>query len=199
MSSGWESASREDLPCADRAAPAADRGAGAANERLTARVAELERCLGRNSGNSSMPPSSDMFGRQVKKPQAGSGRKRGCQPGAGGAGLAMAAEPDVTADHLPAACRGCGSALDVSDSIGFERRHVRGIPLVTVTWHRAHRCRCACGTVTTSAMPGSVAGPPSSCGPNLRALAVSHSGRNGPAEADLAPSAAANSCACCGP
>ncbi|MFD9286661.1 IS66 family transposase [Streptomyces mirabilis] len=146
----------------------------AANERLTARVAELERRLGRNSGNSSMPPSADTFGRPVKKPQAKSVRKRGRQPGAGGAGLAMAAEPDVTTDHLPVACSGCGSALGESDSIGFERRQVRDIPLVTVTVteHRAHRCRCACGTVTTSAMPQGVAGSPSSYGANLRALAV---------------------------
>ncbi|MGW3658298.1 IS66 family transposase, partial [Streptomyces sp. NPDC005151] len=42
----------------------------------------------------------------------------------------------------------------------------------TVTEHRAHRCRCACGTVTASGMPETVAGSPSSYGPNLRALAV---------------------------
>ncbi|MBO3753070.1 hypothetical protein J5X84_44120 [Streptosporangiaceae bacterium NEAU-GS5] len=37
-------------------------------DRLTARVAELERRLGRNSGNSSMPPSSDTFARPDNKP-----------------------------------------------------------------------------------------------------------------------------------
>lgn len=174
MSSGFESASREDLLALIGLLQRQNEELAAANERLTARVAELERRLGRNSGNSSMPPSSDTFGRPVKKPQAKSGRKRGRQPGAGGAGLAMVAEPDVTADHLPAACSGCGSALGESDSIGFERRQVRDIPLVTVTVteHRAHRCRCACGTVTTSAMPEGVAGSPSSYGANLRALAV---------------------------
>lgn len=104
----------------------------AANERLTARVSELERRLGRNSGNSSMPPSSDTFGRPEKKKAASkSGRKRGRQPGAGGAGLAMTANPDVTEDHVPAACTRCGSALGESDSIGFERRQVRDIPLTT--------------------------------------------------------------------
>jgi len=145
-----------------------------ANERLTSRVAELERRLGRNSGNSSMPPSSDTFGRPEKKPTPRSGRKRGRQPGAGGSGLSMVADPDVTAEHLPAACTGCGGALGQSDSVGFERRQVRDIPLatVTVTEHRAHRCRCACGTVTAEPMPAEVAGAPSSYGPNLRALAV---------------------------
>ncbi len=146
----------------------------AANERLTARVAELERRLGRNSGNSSMPPSSDAFGRPEKKPQAKSGRRRGRQPGAGGSGLAMVEEPDVTEDHVPAACTGCGNALSEGDSIGFERRQVRDIPLSTVevTEHRAHRYRCGCGTISSAPMPEGVAGSPSSYGPNLRALAV---------------------------
>ncbi|MFD9286648.1 IS66 family transposase, partial [Streptomyces mirabilis] len=145
-----------------------------ANERLAARVAELERRLGRNSGNSSMPPSSDAFGRPEKKPQPKSGRKRGRQPGTGGSGLAMTEKPDTTEDHVPAACTGCGSTLDQGDSVGFERRQVRDIPLFTVkiTEHRAHRCRCACGTITAQAMPGHIAGSPSSYGPNLRALAV---------------------------
>lgn len=145
-----------------------------ANERLTARVAELERRLGRNSGNSSMPPSSDTFGRPEKKPQPKSGRKRGRQPGSGGSGLAMTDRPDATEDHVPAACTGCGSTLGQGDSVGFERRQVRDIPLSTVkiTEHRAHRCRCACGTITAQPMPGRIAGSPSSYGPNLRALAV---------------------------
>ncbi|WP_370804591.1 DUF6444 domain-containing protein [Streptomyces sp. DvalAA-43] len=55
----------------------------AANERLTARLSELERRLGLNSGNSSMPPSSDNFGRPEKKAAPRSRRKRDRQPGAG--------------------------------------------------------------------------------------------------------------------
>ena len=86
----------------------------------------------------------------------------------------MVARPDVTEDHVPAACTGCGNTLGESDSIGFERRQVRDIPLSTVkvTEHRAHRCRCVCGTVTAQPMPGQIAGSPSSYGPNLRSLAV---------------------------
>jgi len=174
MSSGLESASREDLLVLVGLLQRQNEELAAANERLTARVAELERRLGRNSSNSSMPPSSDTFGGPQKKPQVKSGRKRGRQPGAGGSGLSMVACPDVTEDHVPAACTGCGSALGESDSIGFERRQVRDIPLTTVkvTEYRAHRCRCACGTVTAEPMPQEIAGSPSSYGPNLRALAV---------------------------
>ncbi|MFI5634144.1 IS66 family transposase zinc-finger binding domain-containing protein [Streptomyces sp. NPDC051664] len=121
-----------------------------------------------------MPPSSDTFGRPEKKPQVKSGRKRGRQPGADGSGLTMVEKPDVTEDHVPAACTGCGEMLGKGDSVGFERRQVRDIPLATVkvTEHRAHRCRCACGTVTAEPMPEEIAGSPSSYGPSLRALAV---------------------------
>jgi transposase len=188
MSSALESASREELlaligllqrqvTAAEARAEAAEAQSAelaAANERLTVRVTELERRLGRNSGNSSMPPSSDTFGRPERKPAPKSGRKRGRQPGAGGSGLAMVSAPDVTEDHVPGACTSCGSTLGKDDSIGFERRQVRDIPLVTVTVteHRAHRCRCACGTVTCEPMPEQIPGSPSSYGLNLRALAV---------------------------
>jgi transposase len=143
-------------------------------ERLTARVAELERRLGRNSGNSSLPPSSDTFTRPDKKPVSTSERRRGRQPGAPGASLAMVDRPDLIEDHVPPACLGCGAGLSTDDSTGFVRRQVRDIPLVTVkvTEHRAHRCRCTCGTVTAAAMPEQIAGSPSSYGPNLRSLAA---------------------------
>ncbi len=142
--------------------------------KLEARVAELERRLGRNSGNSSKPPSSDTFEHPGKKPVPKRERKRGRQPGAPGSSLAMAETPDRTEDHLPPRCDGCGSGLALTDSVGFERRQVRDIPLVTVQVieHRAHRCRCACGATTRAAMPEQVAGSPCSYGPNLRALAA---------------------------
>ncbi|TDD06135.1 hypothetical protein E1292_15775 [Nonomuraea deserti] len=103
-----------------------------------------------------------------------SGRKRG-QPGAPGSGLAMVENPDEVKDHVPAGCGGCGQQLSTEDSVGYARRQVRDIPLVTVTVteHRAHRCRCGgCGAVTSADLPEAVAGGPSSYGPNLRALAA---------------------------
>ncbi|XVQ84021.1 IS66 family transposase [Microbispora siamensis] len=145
----------------------------AENERLSTRVAELERRLSRNSGNSSLPPSADSFTRPEKKPTPRN-RRRGGQPGSAGGGLAMVERPDVVDDHLPDSCTGCGAGLGLADSAGYERRQVWDIPLVSVkvTEHRAHRCRCACGTTTRAAMPATVAAAPASYGPNLRALAV---------------------------
>lgn len=102
-----------------------------------------------------------------------SGRKRGRRPGAPGSGLAMVENPDEVED--PAGCGGCGPLLSTEDSVGYSRRQVRDIPLVTVTVteHRVHRCRCGgCGAVTSADLPGQVAGAPSSYGPNRRALAA---------------------------
>ncbi len=57
-------------------------------------IAELEKKLGRDSSNSSMPPSSDIFAKPAKeespkrKARRAMGRKPGKQPGAPGAHLA---------------------------------------------------------------------------------------------------------------
>ncbi|SDM71255.1 zinc-finger binding domain of transposase IS66 [Nonomuraea jiangxiensis] len=86
----------------------------------------------------------------------------------------MIDRPDTVDDHLPESCTGCGAGPGLADSTGYEPCQVWDIPLVTVTVteHRAHRCRCACGTTTRAAMPATVAGSPTSYGPNLRALAA---------------------------
>jgi hypothetical protein len=180
--SALESASREDLLALLQQQNAELKARNAAleqrcaaleeaNERLTARVAEPERRLGRNSGNSSLPPSSDRFTSPEKKPKPTSGRKRGKQPGSPGTGLAMVEGAPVI-DHRPEVCGGCGSDLSQAASAGFARRQVHDIPLVTVAVveHRLHQVQCACGHTTRAALP--VADAPASYGPNLRALAV---------------------------
>ena len=124
-----------------------------------ARIAELERRLGQNSGNSSLPPSSDRFGKG-KRPARGTGRKPGKQPGAPGAGLEMTADPQEVRDHVPDSCGGCGRDLNdaaaAAVDAGFLRRQVHDLPEpvgVHVTEHRLHRTRCGCGHVTTAAAP----------------------------------------------
>lgn len=143
-------------------------------EALKNQVAELSRLLGQNSGNSSLPPSSDR-GKQPTRQQRrrGSGRKPGKQPGAPGSTLDMVADPDEVIDHLPGACVGCGADLHDAECAGVMVRQVRDVPLVQVrvTEHRMHKRACSCGAVTTAAAPAGVDGP--SCyGPNLRAIAV---------------------------
>jgi transposase len=143
-------------------------------ETLTARAAELERQLGRNSRNSSQPPSAD--GPAVSPTRTArrrSGRNPGKQPGAGGSALFQTSSPDRVVDHVPGACGGCGTDLAGARAAGMVRRQVHDIPTIrpTVVEHRLHRRRCGCGTTTTAAAPAGV-GAAAVYGPNLRALAV---------------------------
>jgi transposase len=142
-------------------------------EQLTTRVAELERRLGRNSRNSSQPPSAD--GPQVapRRSRRASGRKPGKQPGAPGSTLALVDDPDEVIEHLPSCCRGCGADLADGQPLGVLRRQVHDIQPVrpVIVEHRMHRRRCGCGAVTVAAAPPG-ARAPTQYGPTLRALAV---------------------------
>ena len=156
------------------------------NERLGARVTELERQLGQNSGNSGKPPSRDPAAerqrqaeeRQRRKQSGEAKRKPGKQAGSKGSGLEMSATPDEVIDHRPPRCSGCGSALDEVASTGFVARQVIELPKVTpvVTEHRAHACRCRCGQVSTGAFPEAVRAPVS-YGPRVRATVAYLLGR----------------------
>ena len=140
---------------------------------LTEQVAELSRRLGQNSGNSSLPPSADRFGKPKRSTRKGTTRKPGKQPGAPGAGLEMVPDPDEVLDHLPDACGGCGAGLQDAEPAGMIVRQVHDVPEVRarVVEHRMHRRACGCGQVSTAAAPPGV-NAPVCYGPNLRALAV---------------------------
>jgi transposase len=142
-------------------------------EQLTARVAELERRLGRNSRNSSQPPSADGPAVPPRRSRRGSGRRPGKQPGSPGSTLALVDDPDEVLEHVPGCCRGCGADLAGGEPLGVVRRQVHDIPPVrpVITEHRLHRRRCGCGQVTLAEAPAGVAGP-TQYGPRLRALAV---------------------------
>src|SRR5829696_8745706 len=98
----------------------------AANAGLQARVTELERRLGRDSSNSSKPPSSDGLGKPVRAQRGDAGqtqgRRPGKQPGAPGAHLAQVAEPDEVCWHTPGRCGGCGADLADAPVVGVEAR-----------------------------------------------------------------------------
>src|ERR1039458_9773538 len=162
-----------------------DRGAGQAIEELradvvtlAAEVRELRRRLGRNSGNSSMPPSSDDLPGKVppkrERRGRGSGRSRGKQPGAPGTSMTWA-EPDEVIDHRPAGTCSCGADLAQAADLGVARSHQQlEVPLVTAgrIQHDLRETRCGCGAVHVADRPAGVPASPVSIGPNLRALAV---------------------------
>jgi transposase len=152
---------------------------GRAVEELRAEVADLRRRLGRNSRNSSMPPSADdLPGRRPprrERRKRGSGRKRGKQPGAPGASMSWA-KPDEIIGHRPAgACGGCGADLAGAADLGVARSFQQlEVPLLTArrVQHDLHQARCGCGRVQVAAQPEGVPDSAVSIGPNLRALAV---------------------------
>lgn len=94
-------------------------------EQLAARVEELERRLGKDSSNSSRPPSSDpAFAKPAPKRSSRtlSGKRRGKQNGAPGTTLRLVEDPDEIVRREPAACCGCGA--DLAHALVFdERRH----------------------------------------------------------------------------
>ncbi|MFE0026737.1 DUF6444 domain-containing protein [Amycolatopsis sp. NPDC059021] len=120
-------------------------------------LAELKRRLGSNSGNSSMPPSADRFGKPAPKSLRGkTGRRQGKQPSAPGANLSVVENPDAIVNHVPSACAGCGAGLRRAGDVGVVRRQVVDLPPVrpSVTEHRLRRLRCrGCGHVTTATAP----------------------------------------------
>jgi len=164
------------------------------NERLLARVAELERELGRHSGNSGKPPSSDTVtqrqrqdeerlsraerrrrarakAKELLKPTDADKRRPGKQPGEPGARLDFADEPDAIVEHRPERCSGCGGDLGDAEVTGVERRQLFDLPRrrLEVTEHRGATCRCDCGTMTKAAFPPAARG--TTCyGPAVRAL-----------------------------
>jgi len=149
----------------------------AENEALRDRIAQLEAELGRNSENSSKPPSSDpMAPRQSRAERRATartaGRRQGKQPGAPGAHLARRL-PDEKVLHSPLCCGSCGADLVGAEVVGEVRRQVLEIPAieVSVTDHVAERRRCVCGKETVGVFP-SEARAPVCWGPEVRALAV---------------------------
>jgi hypothetical protein len=146
--------------------------------RLEERVRQLERQVSRNSGNSSLPPSSDdVPGRSKPAPKKGkaTGRSRGKQKGGKGNGMAWVAVPDEWVPHRPAGRCGCGADLAGADDVGVERSHqVHDLPEVHIkVWqHDVYRVRCGCGVEHVASLPGEVSPAPSSYGTNLKSLVV---------------------------
>ena len=149
----------------------------AENADLRARLERLERLLSRNSGNSSMPPSTDDLPGKTPpagKPTQGGGamkRKRGKQPGAPGAHLAWREDPDDTVPHVPFGTCGCGADLAEGAALGIARSHQQHeVPQMsaTCTQHDLYAVRCRCGQVHVADRPDGVADTPVSYGPNLQ-------------------------------
>lgn len=139
------------------------------------RLERVERRLGQNSVNSSLPPSSDR-GQGPKRPaRKRSERKQGGQPGHKGVSRELVADPDETVRQRPERCRKCGRELSADDRVvGRAARHqVIDLPesAVVVSEHQLLKVCCPdCGTHTRAELPAGV--ERGAFGPRLRATVV---------------------------
>jgi transposase len=142
---------------------------------LLARVDALEARLGKNSKNSSQPPSSDNpftkpSPRSLRKK---SGRRPGKQPGEPGARLEPDPDPDRTVSHAPQRCGGCGGDLADAPVVDRRGRQVVDLPAIhlEVTEHVVEVRACSCGHHTAAAFPAEASA--ATCyGPGLAAVAT---------------------------
>jgi transposase len=141
-------------------------------KRLEARVAELERRLGMNSQNSSLPPSTQHpHAKPAPRPKP-SGKRPGGQPGHNKHERALVPPErlDETVVLKPDACRRCGKRLGGSDPAPL-RHQVWELPEIKplITEYQRHRlvCEC-CGVSTCAALPRGV--PEHQSGPRLVAF-----------------------------
>jgi transposase len=154
---------------------------------LKAEINELKERLGRNSSNSSKPPSSDPPTYKAKPPSESQGCKRGGQPGHQGSSRKLIPMEEV--NHLvelrPANCLGCGHRLR-GDDPHPERHQVAEVPPVKieVTEYRRHSLRCrACGSMTQAEWPLEM--PRGAFGPRAQAITAYLTGRLGASHRDV--------------
>jgi transposase len=130
----------------------------AENERLAEENSTMRARLGKNSTNSSVPPSKNGFAKP-KSLRTPSGKKPGGQPGHEGSTLIVSEAPDVIVEHKVCICDHCSANIP-SDATPIRHipRQVVDIEIRRViTEHRADVYICPdCGQETTAAFPEQV-------------------------------------------
>ena len=139
---------------------------------LRSRLDELQAQIGKDSGNSSLPPSRDRTDRRARRAAEAKERRAtrkalgkaarapGKQKGAPGSTIDRR-EPDHIVVHAPDTCRGCGASLSEAPVVGSATRQVLDIPEphLEATDHVVVRKRCSCGCETRGEFPPEATGP----------------------------------------
>lgn len=113
-------------------------------EELLHQIEELTN-QGKNSHNSSKPPSSDGYNKKPapKSLRKSGGKKPGGQIGHKGGSMRISREPDVIEQHYPAMCAQCPNKGKCQERV-CESRYVVDIEIKTViTKHQQMECKCA--------------------------------------------------------
>ena len=134
---------------------------------LTAKVQILQDEINRlktpkNSGNSSLPPSHDLFNLKNQSLREKSNKKSGGQPGHKGETLLMSPDPGKVIEHRPdGICPRCGKIHTEESYQMIGKRQVIDIPVIkaSVVEHRIFQSICSCGYVTTGEYPAGVSAP----------------------------------------
>ncbi len=141
-------------------------------EALMRQVAELAERLGRNSGNSNLPPSSDSPGRREgDKGKRPTGRGRGGQPGHRGSRRVQVPveRVDDVVDFFPSQCEHCCEALPEIPDAKAKRYQFTELPAFEphTTEYRRHSVACPRCAGKTLAPYDSAKIPSSAFGPRL--------------------------------
>lgn len=127
----------------------------------------------KNSTNSNLPPSSDIFRTDKRRSRrVKSRRKAGGQKGHKGHQLKFTDEPDQIINHLPESCLGCGAKLDEGRAELYASRQEIDLPpppKPIVFQHNTFSIPCQCGCVTRSLFPPHI-NSPVQYGARIRAL-----------------------------
>lgn len=155
-------------------------------KRLKLEVKALQEKLGKNSHNSSLPPSSDLPPRKARTHRGPSGKRQGAQPGHTGHGRKLKPEQEVdrVVNLRPDKCGTCGRRLQGSDPAPA-RRQVTEIPpaKAEVTEYRRHTLRCRCGTINEVKWSAGI--PRGSFGARVQATVAYFTGRLGLSHRDV--------------
>lgn len=141
---------------------------------LNQQVKGLQDRLAKDSHNSSLPPSSDRFGRKRKSLRKKSEKKSGGQEGHPGTTLRFSEKPDEVIEHGVSICAGCQQDLSQVAACVMLRRQVVDIPSpqLIVQEHRAQQKQCPrCQQMTLASFPPEVTAP-IQYGPRIGAMAV---------------------------
>ena len=128
-------------------------------------IKELRAQIGKNSQNSSLPPSSDGLRKKPTSmnPRKPGTRKVGGQTGHKGHTLKPKEHPDKLVAHKPKTCSKCGGRLDVDRMEKIGARQVHDLPEILplfVTQHEIYGCQCgSCGAKNRAEFPSDIKAP----------------------------------------